>query len=88
VCVARLYCHQCWLNARQSVGPEMLEGPVEWGASWDEVTLWLERNLTTPVSRGQRRLLAHEIHRQQSHLPLDVPTVVADFLREYGSGAA
>lgn len=69
----------------------MSEGPIGWGYDWPEVEEWLARNLREadqrPHSDAWRRLLAHDLRPQLVHLPADVPSHVAAFLREFDDAA-
>jgi hypothetical protein len=84
--VSRLYCEACWRVARYEAGPIMIEGPVVWGQDWPEMEEWLARNLRhvkdRPLPDLWHRLLAHVLREQLFHLPADVPSHVAAFLRE------
>ena len=84
--VSRLYCDSCWRVAREEAGPIMTEGPVTWGQDWPEMEEWLARNLRVaderPESAAWRRLLAHVLRQQLSHLPAEVPPFTATFLME------
>ena len=85
--VSRLYCDPCWRVARYEAGPIMTEGPVTWGEDWPEVEEWLARNVRDTDARTESgawcRLLAHDLRRQLSHLPAEVPPRIATFLSEF-----
>ena len=65
----------------------MTEGPAVWGADWAEVEEWLTRHLSIAKERPQshlwRRLLAHNVRQQRSHLSAEVPPYIAAFLSEF-----
>ena len=89
--VSRPYCDACWRVARYEAGPIMTEGPVTWGQDWPEMEEWLARNLRAtderPEAGAWRRLLAHDLRQQLSHLPAEVPPSVALFLTEFDDRA-
>ena len=89
--VSRRYCDACWRIARYEAGPIMSEGPAVWGQDWSEMEEWLARGLRSvekrPYADLWRRLLAHDLRQQLSHLPDDVPPQVAAFLRRVDDGA-
>jgi hypothetical protein len=88
---SRLYCDACWRVARYEAGPIMSEGPPVWGQDWAEVEVWLARNLRSaderPNSRAWRQLVAHDLRRQLSHLPTEIPQSVTIFLGEFDDAA-
>lgn len=85
--ISRAYCHSCWSLARGDAGPVMLEGPITWGDSWEELEVWLARTLRDVRSHEYRRLVAHEVRRQSPNLPAPTPPTVADFLAEFDEPA-
>lgn len=89
--VSRLYCDACWRVGRYEAGPIITEGPVTWGHDWPEMEEWLARNLratdTRPAADAWRRLLAHTLSEQLSHLPAEILPIVATFLTEFDDRA-
>jgi hypothetical protein len=89
--ISRLYCAACWRVARYEAGSIMSEGPVTWGQDWPEMEEWLARSLRDidkrPESDAWRRILAHNLRRQLSHLPPEIPPYIATFLTEFGGAA-
>ena len=61
-----------------------MEGPLAWGEDWPEVLAWLERSLGATSSRRSQVLVAHELHRQLTHLPRPYPARATGFLVEFG----
>ena len=89
--VSLSYCDGCWRVVRYAAGPIMSEGPATWGHDWAEVEEWLARNLRQVAagadSGAWRRLIAHDLRAQMSHLPADVPQSVSTFLASVGDDA-
>lgn len=89
--VSHRYCDACWRIVRYEAGPIMTEGPAVWGEDWSEVEEWIAHNLRIAKERPQshlwRRLLAHDVRQQLSHLPREIPPAVSEFLSEFGDGA-
>ena len=77
------HCDDCWKISRTQHGALMLEGPLPWGQSWDEVENWLARARATAASSAIERLLAHELRRQSAHLAGNPRDSVTAFLREF-----
>jgi len=68
----------------------MMEGPITWGSTWQEIEDWLARieadlghRNYREDSHAYRRLAAHVIRRQIPHLPSRVPPWIAAFLIEF-----
>jgi hypothetical protein len=81
------YCEQCALIARAELSPDVLVGPLIWGADWQEIIEWVERSLSSARSPSMGLLIAHEVRRQRVHLAEPPPARVMSLLKRFDPGA-